>query len=106
VIVRVCVCTPPPHVLEQADQADHSETPQSIGHAAVLHAWFWFKAGQAVPPLAADVTTVRVWVCEPPPQRVEHADHADHSLTTQLTGHGIVLQSCFCSNSGQALPPF
>jgi hypothetical protein len=106
VMVRVCVCTPPPHALLHADHPLHSEIPQSIGHACVLHAWFWLKAGHAVPPLAAAVTTVRVWVCDPPPQRVEQADHVDHSLTTQLTAQGIVLQCCFCSNSGQALPPF
>jgi len=88
VMVRLCVCTPPPHVAEHALHALHSDTPQSTGQACVLQACVWDKDGHATPPFADERMTVRVLVWEPPPQRVEHADHAVHSLTWQSTGHG------------------
>ncbi len=105
VMVRVRACTPPPHVAEHAFQALHSDTPQSTGQPCVLQACVWDKDGHATPPLADERMTVRVLVWEPPPQRVEHADHAAHSLTRQSTGHGWVLQACSAANAGQGTPP-
>jgi hypothetical protein len=77
-----------------------------MGQASVLQACVWDKDGHAAPPFADERTTVRVLVWEPPPQRVEHADHADQPLTWQSTGHGAVLHACSFANAGQAAPPF
>jgi len=85
VIVRVCVCSPPPHALVQADHSDHALTPQSTGQANVLHGCESSKAGHATPPCAAAVVIVRERICVPPPQRVEQAPNADHADTTQST---------------------
>jgi hypothetical protein len=38
-MARVCICEPPPHVAEHADQADQLPTWQLTGQAWVLHGW-------------------------------------------------------------------
>jgi hypothetical protein len=58
------------------------------------------------PLFAAEMMTDRVWVCEPPPQVLSHADHADQGLNKQFTGQGRMLQDCVCViKAGQAAPP-
>ena len=57
---RVRDWEPPPQVLEQAFQADQEETEQSTGQAPALQDWVCERAGQAAPPWAAAVVTVRV----------------------------------------------
>ena len=52
-----------------------------------MHDCFCSRVGQAAPPLAAAVVTVRVDVCEPPPHTLEQAENEDHADTTQSTGH-------------------
>jgi len=49
--------------------------------------------------------TDRLWDCTPPPQDLEHVDHADQAPTTQGRGHGWVLQLCCSDKDGHALPP-
>jgi len=105
VTVRVCVSTPPPHVLEQVDHADQVLTWQSTGHGCVLHVWVCDKVGHTAPPLATGTVTVRDWVCRPPPHVCEQIDHADHALTTQLTGQGCTLHDRSSTNDGHATPP-
>jgi len=103
--LRVCVCTPPPHVRVHADHAVHDDTEQWTGQFCVLQFLDCERAGHAAPPLAAATTIDRVCVCEPPPQEAEHLDHADQPLTTQWTGHAWVLHACCCVNDGHAVPP-
>jgi hypothetical protein len=109
VTVRVRVWVPPPQVAEQVDQSLQGLTAQStgIGHAWVLHVWVSVSAGQAIPPLAGWVVTVRVRVCIPPPQAAEQADQSLQGLTAQSTGttHAWVLQSWLSVRAGQAIPP-
>jgi len=102
---RVCVCEPPPQVLEHADHDDQPLTSQLTGQGCVLHAWDSDKAGHATPPLAAAVMTDRLWDWEPPPHVAEHTPHADQPLITQFTGHGWVLHDCCCVNDGHDRPP-
>jgi len=61
--VKVCVWVPPPHVALQVDQADQEPTQSLGGQACVLHVCDWVvTVGQAVPPLAAGVTTFKVLI--------------------------------------------
>jgi len=103
--VRVWRWVPVPHVLSQADQADQALTTQLTAHGWVLQACSCVRAGHGTPPKAAATATVRVDVCRPRPQVLEQADHAAQPLTTQLTGHGCVLQLWDCDNAGHAVPP-
>jgi hypothetical protein len=61
----------------------------------VLHAWLSISAGQAMPPFAAGVVTVRVRVWVPPPQVAEQVDQSLQGLTAQSTaiGHAWVLHA-------------
>jgi hypothetical protein len=85
--VRVRLSVPSPFGVH-ADHADHAETTQSTT-VAIGRVSRSTSDGQAVPPLAGAVNTVRVLVrlSVPSPFGV-HADHADHAETTQLTGTG------------------
>jgi len=103
---RDCVCTPPAHDLEHADQSDHDETTQSTGHACVLHAWDCDRAGHGDPPFAAATTTVRVCVCMPPAHDLVHVDQALQPETEQWTGHAWVLHACCWESEGHVAPPF
>jgi hypothetical protein len=80
-------------------KADHSLTAQSTGQAWVLQARVPARAGHALPPNATSVETVRDRVWVPVPHDVLHADHADHALTTQSTGHASSLQDCFSATA-------
>lgn len=77
------VRAPVPHCLEHAD---HGPVTQ-LGHLWVLHFCVCDKTGHAAPPKADCVMTVRVDVCEPPPQVAVHLDQADHADTVQAMGH-------------------
>jgi len=103
--LRDCTWTPPPHVSEHDDHADHEPTTQLTGQLCVLHACDCDRAGHAAPPYATGVTTERVCVCTPPPHDWLHLDHDDHEPTTQFTGHFWTLHGCDCTNAGHAAPP-
>lgn len=47
----------------------------------------------------------RVRRCVPVPHENEHAPHTLHSLTTQSTGHGAVLQLTLWLRAVHVLPP-
>jgi len=87
--LRDCVDLPPPHVAEHGDHVDQALTLQSTGHGQACDC---DKLGHAAPPLAGCVMMVRVCVCDTP-QALGHTDHADHSLTLQLTGQPCVLHA-------------
>ena len=81
VTVRVRVICPPPHDTEHEPQALHADTAQSIGQLPALHDVESVSDGQALPPLAGAVVTVRVRDLLPLPHVVEHADQFDQLLT-------------------------
>jgi hypothetical protein len=107
--VRVRVWVPPPQVSLQVDQSLQALTAQLTGttHAWVLQSWLSVRAGQAMPPFDAGVTTVRVRCWVPPPQVFEQTDQSLQALTAQSTGggHAWVLQACMSLRAGQAAPP-
>ena len=76
----------------QADRAVHGGRNQAVYAYPFEHYAFW--------------STVRVRVCLlSPPQFLEHADQADHSLTMQAPGHGCMLQACWrVMSSGHGAP--
>lgn len=96
---------PPPHVLEQSDQAPKLDTTQSMGHGAVLHAWSSSRCLQTSPPWTGCVTTLRARCCVPLPHVAVHGDHAVNELTSQWMGHGLELQSLCSEESPQGAPP-
>lgn len=100
-----CDCTPPPHAVEQADQADQEPT-QSTGHACWLHATVLVRGlGHFSPPSAAKVT-VNVCDCVPPPQVAEQAENWDHEPWQSPGAQEPVLHGCdFEVSVGQAAPP-
>jgi len=105
--VRDCACWPPPHDAEQTPNAPNSLTTQSTtggGHSCALQRSICVRGGQAAPPKAGDVTTVRVDVTEPPPHALSHMP-STKALTTQSTGHGCSLHFWVCVKAGQAAPP-
>ena len=83
---------PPPHVLEQSDQAPKLDTTQSTGHSCVLQLRVCASVGHALPPLAVAQTMVRVRLLTPVPHDVLHSPQAG-SFTTQSIGHAWVLHS-------------
>lgn len=103
---RDCTWVPPLHDLEHGVHADHPPTTQLTGQGWVLHGCVCDKTGHPLPPKATLRTTDRVCVCEPPPQVLEHADHDDQPLTSQLTGQGCVLHACDSDKAGHATPPW
>jgi len=78
------------------------------GHAAALHGTFCVRAGQAAPPFAACLVTVRLWGFVPvvPHAVAEQLPESDHPETWQSTGHGGALHGTLCVRDGQAAPPF
>lgn len=89
--------SPPPQDLEHEPQ----EPAQSTGQACSLQAR---EVGQASPPLAGCVVTVKV--CEPPPQVLEHEPHVPAQSTT-TSGGSVVGQACSLQlrgEIGQATP--
>jgi hypothetical protein len=87
------VCTPPPQSSEQADQVFQPDTTQSTGHENVLQRDEDLSFSQRTPPLAAEMTTDRVLVFEPPPQVAVQELKEDHSETLQSTGQAKLLQT-------------
>ena len=75
------------------------------GQGSVLQVCSSVSAGQGWPPLEDGVTTVRMRVRVPPPQLTEQGLHSLHSMTTQSTGQGGVLQDSVSVSAGQELPP-
>ena len=104
-IVRDRDCVPPAHVSVQSDHFDQSESAQSIGHAAELHARLSRSAGQSVPPWSLAVSTERVRFCEPPPHERVHADQSPNEETAQCTGQWLLLQGMCSLAARQATPP-
>ena len=102
VLVLVLVAVTPQASLLHALHAPHALTTQSTGHGALVRVSVSVNTGQAVPPFDAGVTTVLVLVlvASAPQASVLHALHSPHALTTQSTGHGVVLQACVDAGLG------
>ncbi len=92
----------------------------NVGQTCALHDCVCMldaASGQALPPFAAAVTTVRTSCCTPPPQVSEHEPTGVKALMTQSTGGGKVgavvgqawvLQATvreLSAMAGHALPP-
>ena len=80
----------------------------ATGHTSVLHSWVPDSAPHAVPPFAASVVTVRVWIWKPVPQVTEQVSQSLHPEVAQLTvaGHSSVLHSRVPDRAPHAVPPF
>lgn len=70
-----------------------------------MHVCVCVVTGHAAPPLAAGVVTVKVCVCEPPPQLALHPDQPDQ-VPTQSTGQPCTLHGCVCGETGHEAPPW
>jgi hypothetical protein len=60
--------------------------------------------GQLLPPFAASALTLLSRLCMPPPQLLEHVDHASHS-NLQSTGQALKLQTWVSVPVPQEFPP-
>jgi hypothetical protein len=86
-MLRVCFCTPPPHLREHLDHALQAEIcPHSSGQAPVPHLRRRIKLGHVRPPLDGTTRIERLLDCTPPPQRTEQCEYELHSETLQLQG--------------------
>jgi hypothetical protein len=79
--------------MEQSSQSLHVETTQSIAQGLVLQDSWADVTGQATPPCATGVVTLRIRVRKPLPQVCVQLLHACHAEVTQSTGHGFDLQA-------------
>jgi len=125
--VRTDCNQPPPQGAEQMPTGTNALMTQStfrvggaVGHAWVLHASVRVlvaTSGQAFPPFAGVMATVRTINCEPVPQEAEHDPTASNEVMTQSTGAEVgakvgqawVLQGSvllLSAMAGHALPPF
>ena len=98
-------CTPPPHCRLHVDQSDQSPSMQSTGHDSAPHSRTSLLFEQAMPPLAAAVTTDRDRAWLPPPHDFVHCDHFEKLDTTQSTGQAQELHCAEPSMAPHALPP-
>jgi len=106
VTLRWRISVPPPQVREHAPQASKSGSiTQSTSQTWALHTWVWELAPQIFPPLVALLLTVRVNICEPPPQASLQVPTATQSDCSQSTGHGWRLHGKWAVRAGHALPP-
>ena len=87
---------------------------QKFGQMPLPHLTVSFSAGHALPPPRGDTHTDRVLVFVPSWQFMLHADHVDHSLTTQSRGRGqfSIVHCSHCDagmkswqHAGQTLQP-
>ena len=69
---------PPPQVLVQRLKELHLEVWQLTGHGPSLQVLEVVRAGQGLPPLAALVRTLRVFLTVPLPQVLVQTVQADH----------------------------
>jgi len=104
-MLRVCVCSPSPQLVEHLLQPVKTVISQSIGHAPVPHARVWRSSGQVFPPNAASTLTLRSCCCVPPPHVSEQGVHAPNGVTSQSMGHGWLLQGNDSMRTGHCLPP-
>ena len=105
--VRVRGWMPPPQSLLHLPYAAHALTTQWTGQPRVLHFCVFFRGcGHALPPYAFATSTLRVVVCVPPPQVLEHDGQPAHDATTQSTGQCFELQTLVPESDGHVSPPF
>jgi hypothetical protein len=88
--------------LEQKDKEKSQEQIRTSNKSKLTVS---LSEGQATPLLAAAVVTVRLRVCDPPPHVTEHGPKAPQFVTTQFTGHGLLLHVIVSTSGGHAAPP-
>jgi hypothetical protein len=76
--------TPPPHFLEQADQAPQPEVAQLMGHGRMLHFTISVNFPHFLPPPLGPWMTRRVRVFSPAPHFREHEPQGAHIETLQF----------------------
>ena len=84
---------------------DQEEILQCTGQSPRLHILELLRDGQLRPPVAGTVVTVRVWVCEPTPQDLEHSAQGAQAETTQLMAQALVLHCLVWERAEQPRPP-
>jgi hypothetical protein len=108
VTVRERDLVPWAQVIVHALQSVHVPITQSTGHACTLHPCDSSSTGQATPPSAGCVVTVRERVCEPVPHDLVQLDHASkppQAETTQSTGQATELHARVSLEAAHATPP-
>lgn len=109
--LRVLWYTPvSPQVAEQSVQLDQAETVQGSGHGVLLQNSICISRGQALPPCAGWVFTLRLRNWWPwSPHVSEHAVQSVHEVTSQSTGQALPPlvgeQNLSSVSGGQVLPP-
>ena len=83
----------------------HCDNTQCTGHGRLLHSRTSTRPLQSMPPYALGVTMLRVRVCWPKSQVVEHAPQSEKEDAMQSTGHGALLHARVSDISVQASPP-
>lgn len=105
VIVRERDCSPEAHDVVHALQVLHELYTQSTGHESLPHVRLALSAGHSSPLCCMATSTLRVWVCEPPPQVRVHSVQALHAETSQSIGQGVTAQVFDCVRSPHEVPP-
>ena len=104
-MLRVTTCLPPPQVLVHVLQELHEPTAQSTGHESLPQVRVALSAGHTSPLCCMAISTLRVWVCEPPPHECVHALQAPNAETSQSIGQATTVQAVDCADSPHATPP-
>ena len=97
---------PPPHDLLHAAHLPQAPILQLTGQLFVWHFCDFVSAGHFLPPYLAFLVTLRVVVCLPPPQVLEHFGQPAHGDTAQSIGHFFLLHTLDCESAGHLTPPF
>merc|ERR1719265_209430 len=82
VTLRLRSFTPPPQSALQVLHPLHMSTSQSMGQGKSLHVRSMVRGGQAAPPYAGWMLTLRLSICMPPPHVTVHSP-GTHALTSQ-----------------------
>lgn len=93
------------HDREQADHGRNFVTKQSTGQECLLHCSFAAVTPHTTPPCCGALTTLLDRLRDPDPHVLEHLDHRLKALSTQSTGHAILLHSSRPVNVGHGSPP-
>merc|ERR1719387_978115 len=88
ITLRVRSFTPPPQSALQVLHPLQVSTSQSTGQGKSLHVRSMVSGGQAAPPYAGWILTLRLSSCMPPPHVTVHSP-GTHSLTSQSATRGV-----------------
>merc|ERR1719313_2599987 len=88
----------------QGPHAVHSLSTQSTSQLCTLQVWVSEPGPQASPPLSGFTTTLRDLCWTPPPHSFVHFPNSDHSVCSQLIGHGKLLHPLVRSKAGHPAP--